>query len=164
MNIDELRRRCHAVIQIQEIVAHALSHFSGLTDTELARFLEGTFTPSDEQLQKLEDRLIYEEQNQPRIQGHGVPRSDESMIETLIYNVGKEKIGLTFDQIVELFSSDREKAEQLIEKACNDGLLGYTPPAGFNREFVPSYYYLTKRGKAIFERFPSEQSLNFPRF
>lgn len=142
----------------------SLAHFSGWGEPQLEEFLADNFTPSDEMMAKLENQLEEEIRSIPRSEGHGVPRRDEDIIETLIYNAGKERIGLTFDQIVELVRGDREKAERLIQKACNDGLLGYTPPAGFNREFVPSYYYLTKRGKAIFERIPSGQTPNFPRF
>lgn len=151
MNIDELRRRCRAVIQIQEIVAHALSHFSGLTDTELARFLEGTFTPSDEQLQKLEDRLIYEEQNQPRIQGHGVPRRDEDIIETLIYNAGQNRGGIKYEDAVTLLGGDNVKTEYLLEKACEDGYFHPPiPPAILNGVSTPIIYYLTQKGKEKF--------------
>lgn len=156
-----LKIRIQNLIAAQRTSGYSLAHYAGWTDDELQQFLAGTFTPSDEMLQRLEKQLVEEENNLPVSQGHGVPRRDEDVIESLIYRVGQDGY-LTFTKALDIVGNDREKTERLLNKACEDDLLTCTRPLAFNAEFIPARYYLTNKGRNYFQRIASSELFNFP--
>lgn len=129
----------------------SLAHFSGWGEPQLEEFLADNFTPSDEMMEKLENQLEEEIRSIPRSEGHGVPRRDEDIIETLIYNAGQNRGGIKYEDAVTLLGGDNVKTEYLLEKACEDGYFHPPiPPAILNGVSTPIIYYLTQKGKEKF--------------
>lgn len=83
--------------------------------------------------------------------GHGVPRRDVDIIETLIYNAGQNGGSIKYEDAVTLLKGDNVKTEYLLEKACEDGYFHPPiPPAIINGVSIPIIYTLTEVGKAKF--------------
>lgn len=126
-----------------------MAHCAGWTDDKLQQFLAGTFTPSDEVLQRLEKQLVEEEHNLPVSQGHGVPRRDVDFIDTLIYHAAKNNGSLSLDEATKLVCNNRDKAVEILKKACEKGLMIEPPSSAIfiSGNFSSLIYRLTEEGK-----------------